>query len=573
MRHIIYFVLLILISIADFTKAQSDGVIWARSFGGNQNDLGHAATDAYGNIYFTGYFSGSCDFDPGPATVTLNTGFYWDIFIAKYDIQGDLIWVKQVGGPGADAGTAIAIHPMNGHIYVTGTFEQTVDFDPGPGINMISSGGMLDVFLMQLDTSGNMQHVMTIPAPEDASSTAIICQNQGNGDVFTTGAFFGTVDFNPGPLTYNLYSFFGTDLFILQTDSALNFKRVAGIQGNGLNDEGLSGIAISPSQNQEVIMTGNFSDTIDCDPDTGQFILSTSSDADIFVCKLDSALNFMWAKQMGGPGLDVGHKIAVDNAGKIYTTGYFEQVADFNPDSAIQTNLTSVGLVDLYISILDDSGSFVNAVGTGSSDYDVAEEIVVSTNGNITITGYIRDTVDFDPGPQLNFLSASGSDAFLWQLDNNLSFNFARIWGGSGNDFGSSLSPAPSGKLILSGHFNSTIMPMGGANLFNTSFPQNDVFFAMIDPSLITGVNYTHGNTGQLGIYPNPAKDQLRISAPLLKLPAVVTITGITGNILFRGEIYKNEMMLDVENYASGIYFLGLTNENQSLTQKFIIAK
>lgn len=571
MHRIYTFLIIFLTGTGHVTHSQNDGVVWAKSFGGNQTESGHSATDAYGNIYFTGYFSGSCDFDPGPGTTTLNSGFFRDIFIAKYDSQGDLIWVKQIGGPEDDAGSAIAIHPLNGHIYVTGTFAQTVDFDPGPGINMISSGGMLDVFILQLDTSGNMQHVMTIPAPQDAFSTAIICQNQGNGDVYTTGTFFGTCDFNPGPLTYNLYSFTGSDVFILQTDSALKFKRVAGIQGNGLYDEGLSGITISPSQNQDVIITGNFSDTIDCDPDTGQLLLYTPSSADIYVCKLDSSLNLIWAKQMGGAGMDIGFKVATDNSGKIYTTGIFEQVADFNPDS-IQTNLSSSGFVDIFISILDDSGSFVNAVGTGGSGYDVAEEIVVSANGNITVTGYIQDTVDFDPGPQLNILSASGADAFLWQLDNNLNLNFARIWGGTGGDFGSSLSPAPSGMLIISGNFNSTSMQMGGANLINTLFPQNDVFFAMIDPSLITGINNPGNKDDRLLIYPNPARQQIRISAPFLKLPAVVSVSGITGKILQSYVMESPESTLDVSNYTSGIYILRLTNENQSLSQKFVIA-
>ena len=103
----------------------------ATPFGGDEE--GRAiAKDASGNIYVTGFFSGSADFDPGAGVANLSSAGFQDIFIAKYDASGNYVWARQVGSTSEDIGNGIAIDG-SGNAYVTGSFVGIADFDPGAG--------------------------------------------------------------------------------------------------------------------------------------------------------------------------------------------------------------------------------------------------------------------------------------------------------------------------------------------------------------------------------------------------------------------------------------------------------
>jgi hypothetical protein len=91
-------------------QAQTPNFSWAREGLGTGLDAGNAVTvDAAGNVYTTGYFESTCDFDPGAGVVNLTSVGMEDAFIMKSDASGNLIWVKSVGGPGDDAGNTIAV--------------------------------------------------------------------------------------------------------------------------------------------------------------------------------------------------------------------------------------------------------------------------------------------------------------------------------------------------------------------------------------------------------------------------------------------------------------------------------
>ena len=75
--------------------------------------------------------------------------------------------------------------------------------------------------------------------------------------------------------------------------------------------------------------------------------ISSGGSWDIFVLKLNASGNFVWAKQLGGTAQDRGESIVVDVYGNVYTTGWFEGTADFNPGSGTY-NLTSAGNLDFF---------------------------------------------------------------------------------------------------------------------------------------------------------------------------------------------------------------------------------
>jgi len=134
------------------------GFDWAMRAGSVGTDHGVAVvTDAGGNSYTTGRFTGAnVDFDPGPGTALLTSALD-DIFVLKLDPAGNFVWVKQMGGANADIPASMAIDP-SGNLYITGNFSAAGDFDPGPGVVTLTPNngpGFTDIFVVSLDASGN----------------------------------------------------------------------------------------------------------------------------------------------------------------------------------------------------------------------------------------------------------------------------------------------------------------------------------------------------------------------------------------------------------------------------------
>ncbi|MCH2046242.1 MAG: SBBP repeat-containing protein, partial [Saprospiraceae bacterium] len=129
----------------------SGNFLWAKSFGGSSSDQGNSiAVDAAGNVYTTGSFEDTVDFDPGAGTTNLSAIGGSDIFIQKLDASGNFLWAKSFGGSSSDWGSSIAVDASE-NVYTTGSFQDTVDFDPGAGtINLISQGS-LDIFVHKIN--------------------------------------------------------------------------------------------------------------------------------------------------------------------------------------------------------------------------------------------------------------------------------------------------------------------------------------------------------------------------------------------------------------------------------------
>jgi hypothetical protein len=149
-----YFALII--SFFTFQALNAQNFDWARIMGDTTEDFGYSiAVDAAGNSYTTGYFQGKVDFDPGANTTELTSAGGKDIFITKLDPSGNLLWAKQMGGTGDDIGTAIALS-KSGYLYIMGSFNGTADLDPSAASLPFTSGGLRDIAISKLNTSGNL---------------------------------------------------------------------------------------------------------------------------------------------------------------------------------------------------------------------------------------------------------------------------------------------------------------------------------------------------------------------------------------------------------------------------------
>ncbi len=330
----------------------SGNFVWAKSMGGVSGDVGEEiALDSNGNVYTIGFFAETADFDPGAGTFNLNGAGFLDVFISKLDNSGSFVWAKSIGGTGYDYARGIAID-SSGNVYLTGNFHDTVDFDPGVGVANLTSKGFSDIFISKLDGNGSFVWAKGVGGVGSDSGRSIAIDSSSN--VYTTGSFYDTVDFDPSIGVFNLTSVNGDNTFVSKLNSNGDFAWAKGLgKGSG------AGIVLDVSGN--IYTTGDFIDTADFDPGIGTYNLTGLGFGEIFVSKLDGNGDFEWAKSMGGAGADFGVAIALASNGNIYTTGFFEETADFDPGVGT-TNLTSEGNSDIFISKLEEKVPVFNDV-------------------------------------------------------------------------------------------------------------------------------------------------------------------------------------------------------------------
>ncbi len=326
----------------DIFVAKFDGTgtfQWARAAGGTGTSTGQdVAVDAAGNVYATGYFNTSADFDGDSMADITGTGA--EVFVAKYDAMGTLTWVRGAGGAGTDEGDGIAVD-ASGNSYVTGTFNASADFNGDSVADVMGTGDQ--VFLAKYDVMGTLTWVRQAGGSanfEKGFDAAV----DGAGNVYVTGYFASSnADFD-GDNNGDLASKGSSDIFLAKYDAMGTLLWVRGAGGSGADNP--YGVAVDGLGN--VYIAGRFASAgIDFDGDSTNDITNVGS-ADVFVAKYDAAGVFLEADAAGGTNFDSGQGVAVDGSGNIYVTGFFlSSTADFNEDGA--NEVTSAGGYDAFV--------------------------------------------------------------------------------------------------------------------------------------------------------------------------------------------------------------------------------
>lgn len=395
------------------SKFDSNGnFVWVKQFGGNGLDIADAISiDSIGNIYTTGYFDGSVDFDPGTGTSYLTSVGGYDLFISKLDTDGNFIWAKRIGNNGIYSvkGRSLEIDNL-GNLIIAGSFSETVDFDPGEGVTNLTPE-FVDIFICKLDVDGNFLWARHFEGPAEENLGSIATDFLGN--IYATGYFSGSVDFNPGIEVFNLTSAGFNDIFICKLDKDGTF--VWGKNMGGTESDRSSSISTDFEGN--VYTTGVFEETADFDPGNGSFNLTSVGSGDVFISKLDTNGDFVWAKGFGSIYFDFGASITNDIYGNIYSTGYFRETVDFDPGEEIM-NLTTIGWEDAFISKLDVNGEFVWTKQIGGQGSHVSpNKIVIDNSGNIITTGVFDGDIDCNPGTGVDILTHEGDKiAFVHKM-------------------------------------------------------------------------------------------------------------------------------------------------------------
>jgi hypothetical protein len=421
--------------VAEYTSAGL--LVWADDLGGNDGraeGIG-VALDSAGEVYVTGWFSGTVNFDPGSGTTALTSGISnnpnvdgpcMNAFVTKLSAAGQLLWADQLGaGTDSTQAQAIAVDPL-GNAFLTGSFQGSGSFDPGSGTTVLTSvGGFGNAFVARLDANGQLVWADQLGTGVNSFGTGIALDGADN--VYTTGSFWqGSGNFDPGSGTALLVSSGSASAYVSRLDANGQFVWAESL-GDGSDYTYATAIAVDSAGN--VYTTGYFHGTGNFDPTNSAFTLTSfSSDAapgqlgsyegeNAFVSKLDTNGQFVWADDLGsGADYAQGKGITVDGAGNVYTTGIFLGTASFDPSSGSQTFTAST--YTPYVLQLDANGHLVWAdhLGAGSTnafDASPGPGIAVDSSGAVYLTSSFNGTGNFDPGPGTTILSSdpNGSNA------------------------------------------------------------------------------------------------------------------------------------------------------------------
>jgi len=555
--------------------AQAPDWLWARGMNGDSTCTPSSIaidTALNGDIYTAGWFFGTVDFNPGAGVFNLTSVGARDIFISKLNASGNFVWARRMSGINYEEVTSIAIDPSgNGDVYTTGYFEGTVDFDPGAGVFNLTAVSQNDIFISKLNSLGNFIWAKQIGGFSNQNSRSIALDPSESGYIYTTGVFGGMTDFDPGAGVFNLTSLTTHDLFVSKLDSAGNFVWAKAMGGATFTDYARgSSISIDPAGSGNVYTTGSFFGTIDFDPGAGVFNLTSTvtTTHDIFISKLDSAGNFIWAKQMGGTGHDSPYSIAIDpfGSGNVYTTGWFLGTADFDPGAGI-FNLISDGDYDIFISKLNASGNFVWAKRIGGINSELAYSLILdpSGSGGVYTTGYFIETVDFDPGPgTFNLTTAIGTNGmFILKLDSSGNFMWAKDTGGSGGTVGLAAALDAFGKVHVAGTFGGSAS--FGSTILTGSALLSDFFIAKLD-NLITGINPISIFHFPISISTNPFTTQATITFTNQLHSATFRLYNLYGQLVQeKNNISGREIILSRENLGSGVYVYEVSDKEKKI--------
>jgi hypothetical protein len=344
---------------------------WVRQFGAEGRDFAFDIVDAdrQGNSFITGLFSDTVGFDK----FTLTEVGSGDMFTAKLDSSGKVIWAKQAGGPSLDGGNEIVADSSGNALVIANTYGTMKVEDV-----VLDHQGEQDVFITKYDRNGKFLWVRQIAGSKDERGRGISVDKQGN--VFATGEFTGSLSFGSQKVesASNL-----KDIFLAKYSSSGNLLWAKSFGSTGAD----YGRGIGADAADNIYFTGVFSGSVKFGSKT---LNSVGGSKDLFLAKADASGNIIWVRQMGGSGADEGCELEVDEAGNSYITGEFPGSATFG-----STTFKSAGYRDMFIAKYDSQGNLIWVKQAGGDGDDVNYAIAVDTVAKVSVTGTFTGSATF----------------------------------------------------------------------------------------------------------------------------------------------------------------------------------
>ncbi|MFL5754180.1 MAG: T9SS type A sorting domain-containing protein, partial [Bacteroidia bacterium] len=440
------------------------------------------------------------------------TLFYRGMNLSKYDRGHHLLWEKQIRAVGIDDFDAGLCTDSHGSIYITSQFGSYLILD---SVQLIWQGGG-NMFLLKLDSLGNFQW-LTHTTGSKAWGMSLSSDAQDN--IYVAGRIAGTVCFDT-----TCFSGAPIYTYVAKYNSNGNLKWV-----RGLTPGSHPRIKTDPSGNTYI--TGHFNNSAIFGNDTLKKYGTYGFD-DIYLAKIDSSGNWLWARRAGGIYQDNAHNLDLDSSGNIYVIGFFD-----SPTAAFGTyTLTNLSNDDYFVAKYDSSGNVTWVIRGWKDGYSRA--FCVDKQGN----SYLRT-----------------SSKFIYKYDTNGNYQ----WSDPKSAGNIAMIADDSGSVYVTGVYIDSID--FGNNWLISDYPgYNQSFVAKLEfPAPTISISEIK-KSDALSVYPNPSYSSITIccSLPEEKTGLMLRVLSSLGELV-HSESIKNmtgtfTKQLDVGTLPKGIYFVEL---------------
>ncbi len=581
----------------------SGNFVWAKQFAGStMSDYISCeqalVVDNIGNIAFSGYYTGTIDFDPSTVVNNFTSNGNEDVFICKLNSLGNLMWVKSIGGAQNEEAMTLGIDGSK-NIIAGGRFRSQVDFDPNAGVSTYTAQGMDDSYVLKLDSLGNFVWANTfgssnISANDRAGNLVV----KSNGDVYISDVFDYVVDFDPSPATATLSPVGLNDVYILKFNANGSFAWVKQVTGSGYMEPK----AIDADFLGNVYVTGYYVGINDCDPGAGTYTINSTSNS-YFIMKLDPNGVYSWARSIdGSSGEELGVSVKIDPNGNIYSTGNFNtNGVDFDPDAGItQLNLSGGGSNDVFIHKFNQClAPFLPTNTTLASLQSIcssANSTTLSASSNGTITWFNVPNAGSSLGFGTSFVTPTlsiGTHTFYAQANTctvsvsrtpitvtvNLSPTVTLVSSSGSICAGEAATLTASGggtyswstlvgfgPTVVVTPLTTTVFTVTGTNSFGCA---NTATLSQIVNACV-GLIEKSLSLEKISIFPNPASDKLIVKSE--NQIEEIVISDLNSKIIsrYRFEDDALEQSIDLNHLSSGLYFVTVKTERGAINIKLI---
>lgn len=569
-KFIFFFVSLMLTSSALFS--QSIRTEWSGSAhltgGTAQSAQSNAvARDDNGNVFITGSFRGTVDFDPGPEIFELTSQSTQDLYVLKLGPTGNFLWVKQYSTTGGAYNTGWDLEVMpNGDLLVVGKVDFDFSSDPNDSEDKI--------IILKYDLFGNIVLDRKIGGTGYNDAKTLDLDNQGN--IIISGTFSETTDFDSGVDTLYMTTSAQFRTYILKLTSSADLIWAKSFEGAGTDYIR----EINTDSNDNVIIVGYFGNTVDFDPGVGVHSFTAPGfSVKAYITKFDENGDFVWAKVIEGTGNSLAYAVEVDSNDDIVLAGNYLMTADLDPGiSAL--NYTSNGGADLFLMKLNSSGDLIWAHSIGGIGHEACSTLAIDNDNSIIFAGEFSDATDFDPSPSMAELTPaiiSVSNIFIEKMTPVGDFTWVEGYGEDG---------CQSSDILID---DQSVIYATGTYSDSFAFDECNTTNALGDfgsrgcwiSKHVQGacdLSANDLNLNQLSIYPNPVDKTLSIDLPMdeSKQITVVVYTilqEVVCTYTTNSISNQNRINLDFSDYSQGTYLVTLKSEDHIIGVQRIVKK
>lgn len=518
-----------------FSTVNAQSWQWAKQASGISDDhVKGMDVDDFGNSFITGIFRDSISFD---ATTLISTGGL-TIFLAKYDMNGILLWAKIAARDSAIILNSISVDKQ-GNISIVGHFYQSAIFGNST-TTTLNSNGSFDVFVARYDTGGNLLWAKSAGTIGYDYGSGV--STDGNGNTFITGEYHITA-----------YQFSSSKIFISKYDSLGNNVWTKLSLDNISTD---LGGGIQTDSNGTSYITGQFFQTLKFD--SSIVLTSGNPESNIYIAKFNNNGQNIWLQKAGaGAGYCGGTSIDIDKNGNSFIIGFFHGTILF--DSISISGSFGNGL-EVFITKCDSSGNFVWATKTHGKG--TGKSISITNNGDCYVSGDFIDTLVVG---STTITSTAATAIFLISVDASGNFNWAKKSGGIYNSSLGGMKATPNGIYVAGRYLNSLVFT--NQIILNATNNSYDIFTAKLN--LATGVQ-ENNFAKSIHIFPNPAYSSIFVEG-ISKL-LLIKIYNSFGQLLNSTQAGNPILSINISHYNSGVYFLEVNDGAFKKTFKFIKA-